>query len=353
MNNTVKKIVTISLACAFIVSGMTACGSKANKPEYEDTSRVLYTDEDTQTDEESDGEENEENSDESKSESGKSESGKNESGKDSSKASSKKDSSKTSSKKTSSKSTSSKAASSKSTASKKTTTATTPRTTTSRATAASSAAVSSKSDTSSKENTDIASDTDTASDTDKLSDTDTLTDTETDTENVTDTDTETETDTETDTDTEIEGSNPFDESVDLDLTYNGYVIKLGADMSEVLDNLGEATIVEDSAGGTIKTYYYNVDGFEIRAYTDDYEVTDESEFTVFSIKMDTAGYNVATDKNIAIGDTKQDMLSIYGSDYADMGDGYKYGSSDGRSSLTFVFDGDIISEIIYSLDVTE
>lgn len=359
MNNTVKKIVTVSLACAFIVSGMTACGSKSNKTEYEDTSRVLYTDEDTQT-EETDS--SEESSDASKNESGKNESGKNESGKsesgknESGKTESKKDSSKTESKKSSSKTESkaaaSKAASSKTTtSSRKSTAATTGRTSTNNTTAAaSSSAASSKSDTSSKENTD------TASDSDKLSDTDTETDTDTDTENTSDTETETDTDTETETDTEtdteIEGSAPFDEDVDLVLTYSGYVIKLGADMEDVLDNLGEATVVEDSAGGTVKSYYYNTDGFEIRAYTDDFEITDESKFYVFSIKMDTAGYYVATDKNIAIGDTKQDMLSIYGSDYVDTGDGYRFDSSDGKSSLTFVFNEDIISEIIYSLDVT-
>ncbi len=359
-----KKVIAALLASAMLLSCMTACGSKDKKPKYDTTSRVLYSDEDTssETESETESETKSETKSETETESDTSTdtSSDKKSDKDKKDSSSKATSSKTtSSKATSSKSTSSKATSSKSTSSKAVSSkATSSVTTSSKAASATSSKATSSATSStnsdSDKNTDTSTNTDSATDTDSLTDTDSVTDTD----SLTDTDTDSVTDTEntdseqTDTDSEIEGSDPFDEMEDLIFTYGGAVITLGESINSVFDDFHEADDVSGaylSSFGYTKTYYYNYEGFEIIAYTTDDDVTDDSIFKVCSIRMDTPGYSVGTEKNISVGDSVEDMLDIYGSSYEKFGDNYVFYSADKSRYLKFETDSETITEITISL----
>lgn len=347
-----KKFLVISLAAAILVTGLTACGSKSKTVNYDNTSRVLYTDEDTESSSEADDSESES---ESESESNE----ETDTAKDASSKASSKDEKKSSdsdkkkdssSKAASSKTTASKAESSKA-ASSKTTSSRTPSTyISSRPTSTTSSKASESS--SSASTSSKAADTDTSTDTDTATNTDT--DTVTDTDTLIDTGTDSATDTD-DTDSEIVGSAPFSESEDLIFTYNGTLVTLGGDMSDVLKGLTPDVTSDPEPMGNGKntvTYYYNQYGFEIMAYTDDSEPDEDSVYKVYKIRMDTAGYSAGTEKMIGIGDSKDDMLSIYGSGYElENGVNYVYYSSDRTRHLTFTVVDDYISEIVISTDI--
>lgn len=312
-----KKIIAAALIAAMVLTCAAGCGKKTI--DHEDESRVLYSDSDTATDtEETD----------TSAESKKAESKKEESKKEESKKEESKKESKAESKKSSSKAASSKAASSKKSS--------TTRSVYTPSKAASSSAVSSKAaETSSKnESSRVTSSTDT------------------DTEKLTDTDTSKETDTDTlfdpETDTEITGSDPFDAIEDLVFSYSGYVIRLGNDPVEMMEELGDPLDIIDigmHTYGPIMEYDYSDKGFVVTARPR-YENTDE--YMIDSIQI--VSPKVSTEKDITIGSSVENMLSIYGTEncYKDYGM-YTYKMFDAGNYLRFVEDDGFITGIIISL----
>ena len=323
-----KRLLIATLAATLVLTSLTACGKKDAERDYE-TSRVLYSDNDTET--ETDETETDETKEVVTTDSDTSSDKKD---KESSKASSK-----SSSKEASSKAASSKAASSKTTASK----AASSKTTTSKAASsdASRTAVSSAARTSSAPTSSVTSSENTSS---KDSETDTAA--STDTELLTDTDTASETDTAT-TDSDVI-ADVFDPESDLRFSYGSSYIDLHDNIETVVAMIGEPdsiSTVGNCLGGEIKLYSYASMGFEINAYP-----TDDDSFEVGSIRILTS--DVKTEKNVTIGSPIEDMINAYGSGYTALGAStYKYADIDGNY-LMIAADDDYVSDIIISVDTT-
>ena len=320
-----KRILIAALAATIVLTGLTACGSKKDaERDYDDTSRVLYTDNDTETEE--DTEETETEKDSEKKDEKKSSDSDKKKDESSKKSESKKSESK--------KSDSSKAASSKAASSKKVTTYNT--NSASKKTASSAAASSNNSSEAASSEKTSSDETDTAAQTD--------TDTNTDSAAA---DTETETDSEA-TDTAADAE-PVTVENDLRLSTDGIYVDLNDDMDFVLENLGEADNVTTAGaclgGGDIKLYTY--DGFEITAYP---KSADSEDYIVASIKLTDS--SVETERGVHIGTPIEEALNAYGKDYETLGAStYKYKTSDG-SYIMISAEDDVVAEIIISLDTT-
>ena len=313
-----KRLLIATLAATLVLTSLTACGKKDAERDYE-TSRVLYSDNDTET--ETDETETDETKEVVTTDSDTSSDKKD---KESSKASSK-----SSSKEASSKAASSKAASSKTTTSK------------AASSAASRTAASSAARTSSAPTSSVTSSENTSS-----KDTETDTAASTDTELLTDTDTASETDTAT-TDSDVI-ADVFDPESDLRFSYGSSYIDLHDNIETVVAMIGEPdsiSTVGNCLGGEIKLYSYASMGFEINAYP-----TDDDSFEVGSIRILTS--DVKTEKNVTIGSPIEDMINAYGSGYTALGAStYKYADIDGNY-LMIAADDDYVSDIIISVDTT-
>ena len=316
-----KKIIIAALIASMLMVLLTACGKETK--DYTSETRVLYTDTDTTSDEDSDNTDtdSDKGSDNSKNESKDESSSK---GTESKKTVSMKTPSKpVAPQKTESKSTTSKTTEKKSTDTHKTTVPTTA----SKSETSSSTEFSSKS--SSSESTSSAN-----SDTEdkKLTDTDTLSDTE------------------SDTDTVIEPSDPFDENEDLVFTYGDNVFRLYDDMEDVIDALGKQPDDIREAGmsqtGVIKEYIYNSLGFSFYAHPDP---ENEDSYIVNAIHLTSS--MVSTEKDVRVGSPEEMIYSVYGESGCEYYSGmYLYYSSDNMYLLQFTVNDGMISDILIALN---
>lgn len=343
-----KKFIIVSLAAAMLLTAVTACGSK-DKVEYDDDTRVLYSDGDA-----SQEETDEEEADDTESEKAEKKVSTTDSDKDKKESSKKEESSKksSSSKSASSKSTTSKSSTSKSSNnSSKTTSSKATRTIIVPSNNSSSSRSTASNSTSSKSTVSFIVDDDSETDSEKL--TDTELDTEKDSDLLSDTDNEYYTDSEdSDTDNEDtdsegsnEGSDPFNEYDDLIFTYGGSTITLGEDMDSVFDEIGEPNYETEgqpcTTGGTIKIYTY--DEIEIQGYP---EV--DGTYTVCSIQLKSS--YVETEKGISIGSSFDDMVGIYGDGYTTLGAStYRYYSASGSRYLEFYVEDDYVADITIAI----
>lgn len=317
MNLTAKRLLIAALAGMLLISGMTACGSKKETPEYDTGSRVLYSDSDTET-ETDEEEESTEDTEETSSKEEKKVVTTDSDKKTSSKSSSSKASSKTTSKAASSKAASSKASSSKAAASKA-------ASSTYRQSEASSAAASGKDETSSAAtSSEVSTDTSTAADTDTS-------------------------EIQFDTETDSASTGSFDENADLSFTYGSYEIVLEADINDVIENLGDDYTRESTPSclyPSLEDASYDYGDIVINTFP----TADGEGEIVSGIELKSTA--VATDgKDIKIGDSLEDVLAAYGEDYSLLGtSSYRYVSADGKYFLSFFIVDDTVESITIAID---
>ena len=181
---------------------------------------------------------------------------------------------------------------------------------------------------------DTASDTDTDVSTESDSDSDTDIDVSSDTQTYSGTDSDTQTDSEN-TDSEVRH---FTEA-DLDFVINGERVKLGDNISDVLPMLGEPlNISELPMGGSS----YSFDGFTVNTAANGEEQIE----TVVSVEIfsDT----IETEKYVRVGMTAEEACAVYGEDYLQYEDEYRY-YIDNKYMYFYVQNG-IVANIGYSID---
>ena len=343
-----KRILTASLAAALLIAGMAACGSKDTAPkDYESVSRVLYDEDDTETetDEYADFVDEDTESTESKA-SDTDSAGSASSAKDKDQKLSVSSRAAASSKKSTAASSSSSSSTSSKSSNTVTSRATTnkPVTTTIHTTENKSSDNDTSSQSESSAVSSAASSKPASSDTD--SSTDVNSDTNTDTTASTDSETtssaaEPDTDSVVDSDQEIT-ADQFDENTDLSFTYGSYTIVLNEDMQNVIANLGEDYSYSTEPDSEIKVYDYGE--FSVSAISSEDDETDRVA------KITLKAENVSTGKGIAIGSPLSDVFKIYGDNYQHPDSGvYRYYSSDGSSCLQFSSDNSSITNIIITV----
>lgn len=123
--------------------------------------------------------------------------------------------------------------------------------------------------------------------------------------------------------------------------YNGTVIYLGENIERVLGELGTGTDCYEynscAFEGMAKIYFYN--GFQISTYMKNKSDVDR----VYSVTFDDD--SVQTPEGIYIGNTVEDMISAYGTEYDDLTGTYIYMKE--GTALSFVTENDIITSISY------
>ena len=123
-------------------------------------------------------------------------------------------------------------------------------------------------------------------------------------------------------------------------TYNYIDIKLDTFFRNILITIGEYNAVRTSQSskneGDANIYEY--DNFEIETYYD------KNEEKIYLIRITSE--EQLTNEGIKIGDTKEQMISIYGKDYINVEDCiFIYNLS--NTNLSFYIENDIIKEIVY------
>lgn len=125
-------------------------------------------------------------------------------------------------------------------------------------------------------------------------------------------------------------------------TYNSIDIKPGTFFNNIIASIGNYNDVRIEPSN----YYegdaniYEYDTFEVETYYDD-----EIE-KIYSIRITSE--EQTTNENIKIGNTKKDMISVYGENYQNIEDTifiYKLANT----NLSFTIENDIIIEIVYYL----
>lgn len=123
----------------------------------------------------------------------------------------------------------------------------------------------------------------------------------------------------------------------------GTEIVVDMDMSTIEDKLGEpANYYEEpscAAQGIAKIYTYS--GFQIETYPDG----DKDLIACVVLKDDS----VATPEGVDLSMTKDDIISIYGSDYEESGTSMVYEKN--GTKLCFILDGEDIASIEYDSPV--
>ena len=125
--------------------------------------------------------------------------------------------------------------------------------------------------------------------------------------------------------------------------YNGVDIYMGEYIENVISKIGAGSdsFISESctSEGMMITHIYG--GFEISAYAK----TEGDEYRIFSIEL--RDDSVATAEKIYIGQTADDMIAVYGTDYEDIFGFYRYNKN--GAALGFSVDGGVITGITYQL----
>ena len=122
-------------------------------------------------------------------------------------------------------------------------------------------------------------------------------------------------------------------------SYSGTTVQVNTDVSAVLAAFGdEYTYYESNScayQGLDKIYTYPL--FVIYTYPDG----DRDMISSVEIKADV----ISTEEGIRIGASRDDVTAAYGNDFQDAGNVIKY--TKGESVLSFVFENDEVSGIVY------
>lgn len=116
-------------------------------------------------------------------------------------------------------------------------------------------------------------------------------------------------------------------------------VSMGAEAAPVLKELGAAkkTFEQDSCAYQGKDKVYTYDGFEISTYP----VKNKETIASVYFLDDT----VATPEGIKLGSKKQDVISVYGTDYKEEFGVYRYTA--GQTELVIYTTGDVVDAIEY------
>ena len=151
---------------------------------------------------------------------------------------------------------------------------------------------------------------------------------------------------------EEDASKVTDDEKQQETVVKGYVFKQGnvvvqidADAAPVIDALGEPVSYFEAAScafeGLDKMYTYN--SFEI----DTYPVEDKDFVSAIIFKDDS----ITTAEGIAIGETRDKVEAVYGTDYKEQGSMIVYEKDSMR--LSFIFEGNAVVSIQYGTMVLD
>ena len=148
-----------------------------------------------------------------------------------------------------------------------------------------------------------------------------------------------------------EDKNPADNSADqaaeepgaaaegFSFENNGVTIPMNVDAAPVVEALGEPVEYFEAAScafqGLDKIYYYN--GFELGTYPNG-----DKDYVSYVNLLDDS---VATEKDIYLGSTLDEVTAAYGEDYTSEGSSYVYRL--GETKLTFIIEDDAVTSITY------
>ncbi|MBR2523046.1 MAG: hypothetical protein IKE53_01250 [Clostridiales bacterium] len=122
-------------------------------------------------------------------------------------------------------------------------------------------------------------------------------------------------------------------------TYSGTTVQVNTDVSAALAAFGDDYTYYESNScayqGLDKIYTYPL--FVIYTYPDG----DRDMISSVEVKADV----ISTEEGIRIGSSRDDVTAAYGDDYQDAGSVIKY--TKGESVLSFVFENDEVSGIVY------
>ncbi len=123
-------------------------------------------------------------------------------------------------------------------------------------------------------------------------------------------------------------------------TYNSIDLKPGTLFNNVLITLGDYNDirVEPSSKDNSEANIYSYDDFEIETYVE------ETVEKIYLIRITSSSF--PTNEGIKIGDSKSQMISIYGNNYTNIEDEiFIYNIS--NTNISFTIENDIIIGIVY------
>lgn len=120
----------------------------------------------------------------------------------------------------------------------------------------------------------------------------------------------------------------------LTMDVNNITVKLGMDMNDLIDQLGEADdySAAKSCTGEGEDKIYTYGGISLYTYPE------HGKDIIFIIEL--AGEEVLA-SGLGIGSSRVDILAAYGEDYMDDGMYLEYEYEEGATTLCFTMDGDI------------